>query len=282
MVGPRKKRLFIVKLSFEIGSQTYRVKTAEPLDISIPLVFNGEQPNSYDVPRASAKAFEDGNLVGDTRGGGSCNFEEYRLIPHCNGTHTECVGHLALERISLHTILKDAFIPATLITIECEAAETCEESCSPQAKSEDFLLTKRKLKATLSGTDPAFCQGLVIRTTPNDASKKSLQYLEYVPPYLTLDAMQWIAESGVKHLLMDVPSVDRILDEGRMSAHHLYWNVPQGSHEVSRDNHSLNTITEMVYVPNEIPDGRYLLNLQVPAFVSDAAPSRPILYAIEP
>ncbi|MCG8604114.1 cyclase family protein, partial [bacterium] len=243
--------------------------------------FNGEQPNSYNVPRASAKAYEDGIFVGDTRRGGSCNFEEYRLIPHCNGTHTECVGHLSLERISLHTILKDAFIPVTLITIEGESPESCEDSCDPSAKAADLLLTKRRLKAALDGSKPTFWEGLVIRTVPNDASKKSLQYLEYAPPYLTLDGMQWIVETGVKHLLMDVPSVDRILDEGRMSTHRLYWNVPQGSHEVSPNNHSLKTITEMVYVPNDIPDGRYLLNLQVPALVSDAAPSRPILYPIE-
>ena len=36
----------------------------------------------------------------------------------------------------------------------------------------------------------------------------------------------------------------------------------------------------MIYVPDCISDGSYLLNLQIPAFLSDAAPSRPILYAL--
>jgi hypothetical protein len=40
------------------------------------------------------------------------------------------------------------------------------------------------------------------------------------------------------------------------------------------------TITEMIFAPSYLEDGAYLLNLQIPAFVSDAAPSRPIIYKI--
>ena len=40
------------------------------------------------------------------------------------------------------------------------------------------------------------------------------------------------------------------------------------------------TITEMIYVDDKIKDGHYLLNLQIPSFVSDAAPSRPIIYKL--
>ena len=40
------------------------------------------------------------------------------------------------------------------------------------------------------------------------------------------------------------------------------------------------TITEMIFVDNHIEDGSYLLNLQIPAFVSDAAPSRPIIFKL--
>ena len=35
----------------------------------------------------------------------------------------------------------------------------------------------------------------------------------------------------------------------------------------------------MIYVPDEVLDGDYLLELQVPHFINDAAPSRPVLYA---
>jgi hypothetical protein len=33
-------------------------------------------------------------------------------------------------------------------------------------------------------------------------------------------------------------------------------------------------------MPDECADGLYLLDLQVPAFATDAAPSRPVLYPI--
>jgi hypothetical protein len=36
----------------------------------------------------------------------------------------------------------------------------------------------------------------------------------------------------------------------------------------------------MIHVPDAAPDGEYLLELQVANFVNDAAPSRPVLYAL--
>jgi hypothetical protein len=40
------------------------------------------------------------------------------------------------------------------------------------------------------------------------------------------------------------------------------------------------TITELIFVPNTAMDGLYLLNLQVAAFENDAAPSRPVIFAL--
>ena len=41
------------------------------------------------------------------------------------------------------------------------------------------------------------------------------------------------------------------------------------------------TITEMIYVYEEIQDGSYLLNLQFASFENDASPSKPVLYSLE-
>ena len=86
--------------------------------------------------------------------------------------------------------------------------------------------------------------------------------------------MNYIVELGVKHLLVDFPSVDRLLDEGRLTCHNIFWET---------NNKKLNlaargkTITEMIFVSNDIIDGKYLLNIQTPSFVSDAPPSKPII-----
>src|SRR3954465_7746792 len=104
--------------TIDINGVVYRTRPDDAIDISIPLRFNGPQPNAFGVEPASSTACQYGDLVGDTRRGGSCNFEQITLIPHCNGTHTECVGHITNERISIRGCLVDVFISAGLISVE--------------------------------------------------------------------------------------------------------------------------------------------------------------------
>ena len=40
------------------------------------------------------------------------------------------------------------------------------------------------------------------------------------------------------------------------------------------------TITEMIFVDDAVDDGPWILDLQIPPFMLDAAPSRPILFAL--
>ncbi len=270
-----------MEINFTLNDKIYSIETSEPMDISIPMIFNGDQPNTYDVDKATAKAYEAGEFIGDTRRGGGCNFEEYRLIPHCNGTHTECVGHISLERISIHNILKDSFIPTTLISVAPEKANETKDRYIPDKGEGDFMITKKVLEEKLKDADKNFPEGLIIRTLPNDDTKKSRQYMKKQPPFFSIDAMEYIVSLNVKHLLMDIPSVDRTFDEGKLTAHHIFWNVPFESHDIDKDKHSIKTITEMIYAENDIEDGRYLMNIQIPNFVADAAPSRVLIYKIE-
>lgn len=269
-----------MKAEFIIDSKKFKADLDNPLDISIPLIFGGEQPNIYDANKASAEACEMGAFIGDTKRGGSCNFDEYKLIAHCNGTHTECAGHISYERISIQKVLSDAFIPALLISVKPENAPDTNDTYNPEKKTEDLLITKKSLEGALGKCDTVFLQGLIIRTLPNDDTKKARRYTKKQPPYFSLEAMKYIDELQVKHLLLDIPSVDRTFDEGKLSAHHIFWNVAEGSHDVDKDNHSPKTITEMIYAADEVKDGKYLLNLQIAPFVSDASPSRPVIFKI--
>ena len=167
-----------MKIVFEIRNKTYRINANEPLSIAIPLNFNGAQPNAYGVEKATSKPCEAGELVGDTRRGGSCNFEQYKFIPHCNGTHTESIGHITHERISVHESLKDAFIPATLVSVEPENAVETNETYSIELEKNDSLITKKSLETALQKADENFLEGLIVRTLPNDESKLTREYLE--------------------------------------------------------------------------------------------------------
>ncbi len=113
-------------------------------------------------------------------------------------------------------------------------------------------------------------QAVVIRTLPNLEEKQTRVWSETNPPYITPNATRFLRESGIKHLLVDLPSVDREHDEGKLPTHREFWGEEQALDNVS-------TITELVYVPSHIEDGYYILNLQISPFDCDAAPSRPIL-----
>jgi kynurenine formamidase len=267
-------------LSVQISNHSYKINVNKLIDISIPLIFNGAQPNVYGVEKATAKACEAESLIGDTRRGGSCNFEEYKFIPHCNGTHTECVGHITNERITIQDSLKDTFIPATLVTVQPENALDSEDTYSVKFGNEDKLITKKMLENALRNTDENFLQGLIIRTLPNDESKRMRTYIENSSPYFSLEAMHFIAKKKVKHLLVDLPSIDRTFDEGRLSNHRIFWNLEEGSFQAVEQSLTYNTVTEMVFVPSFVKDGNYILNLQIAPFVSDASPSRPILFGV--
>lgn len=243
-----------------------------PVDISIPLRFNGPQPNAYGVERAVSEPVRAGSLIGDTRQGGSVNFERYTFIPHCNGTHTECVGHITDERISVRDCLRDVIVPAVLVSVESEL--------SGREKTITLISLKNagvQPPATAGGSNIGQ-KALIVRTLPNDDAKLTAEYGESnIPPYFSADAMRLIVEAGFTHLVCDLPSIDRISDDGKLENHRIFWSVDAGSHEVSDATRINSTITELAYIPNDVPDGEYLLNLQIAPFDSDCAPSRPIL-----
>ena len=249
-----------------------------PIDISIPLRFNGPQPNAYRVETASSKPCVAGDLTGDTRQGGSCNFEQYTLIPHCNGTHTECVGHITNERISITDCLRDTLVSAVLITVDPTRGSDTAETYSMAIEETDRVITRNLIESAVSPRTKSWA--LVIRTLANDQRKLTRRYDEPVPAYFTTEAMAYIVELGFRHLLVDLPSIDRMYDEGGLSNHRVFWNVEQGSFATTAETRRDHTITELIYVPNNVDDGPYLLNLQIAPFHADASPSRPLLFCL--
>ena len=238
----------------------------EVIDISIPLRFDGPQPNAYGVDPATAEACEYGALVGDTRRGGSCNFERVTFIPHCNGTHTESVGHITKERISVRSCLTDVLVPALLVSVE------------PEHQDGDRVVTREQLASAVRSGFDGRGGALVVRTLPNGDDKLSAVYDDdNVPPYFAQDAMALIVELGIRHLLADLPSIDRLFDDGKLANHRIFWNVEPGKFEVNANTRVGSTVTELIYVPSSVEDGEYVLNLQIAPFEMDAAPSRPLL-----
>lgn len=252
-----------MKTTIHIDGEFTDINLRSPIDISIPIRFDGPQPNAFGVGIASAEE------LGDTREDSSVNFERYSLVPHCNGTHTECVGHITHERISLLDCLKDTLVHAVLISVD------------PEFLNEDLVISEDQIRARLEGFENEHTENnaLIIRTLPNDDSKLTRVYdADYVPPYFTQEAMDLVVERGFTHLLVDLPSIDRIYDDGKLLNHRIFWNIEPGSFETNPETRMTATISELIFVSNDVADGEYLLNLQIAPFASDAAPSRPILF----
>lgn len=248
-----------MKATIQIQEKTIQVDFSKPIDISIPLQPNSQNPLAWYQEKPEINPVVMGEWIGKISEGGSVNFNNIYINPHAHGTHTESYGHISKEFYSINAALKTFFFLAELITVE------------PETIGEDAVILKEALEKVLINTIP---EAVIIRTLPNKEIKKSKNWSNSHWPYLDEKAAEFLRKSGVKHLLIDLPSVDREHDEGKLLAHKAFWNYPENP-----QHHS--TITEMVYIPDEIKDGTYFLNLQIISLENDASPSKPIIYQLQ-
>lgn len=246
----------VMKFHFTIKGEKYSFNPELYWDISIPINFDGKQPNAFSLPKASAHPVKTKKFLGDVLKGGSCNCFSVNFISHGNGTHTEGIGHIDKKKTSLNKILSNIFIPCAVITL------------TPEKRKEDRVITKALCQNALKKMNFSFLKGLVVRVLPNLEKKKRMNYSGQNPPYFLVEAVNFLLECGINHLLIDLPSLDQEKDK-KLKAHRAFWNK-----------NPFSTITEMIYVPNQVKDGIYLLNLQIPSFILESAPSRPILFPI--
>ncbi len=241
------------------NSKRYQIDLTQPIDISIAIDVNAQNVNAWYIgpPKIYPEDFEGKKIK--VSEGAAVNFNNIEFNPHSHITHTECVGHITEEVHSVNQHLKRFFFLAEVVTI------------APTKVEDDFVITKKQLQFALGNKKR---EAIVIRTLPNLSDKKSAQYSNTNPPYLLEEAAIYLREKGIKHLLIDLPSVDRESDEGRLVCHNAFWNTA-GTLRMDA------TITEFIFVPNTVEDGTYLLNLMIAPFENDASPSKPVLYRVE-
>jgi len=252
--------------SVKIAGLNFRVNLSKPLDISIPLDCK-TGPRAWFVNPVSVDPVRNETFTGSVKEGGSVNFNTIGFNPHGNGTHTECLGHITPKVHSVNKALKSFFSIARLISIRPVKGFNDKDFSTEQ----DTLIGLKNILTALGGDIP---EAILIRTLPNTKDKLKKNWSDVQWPQLDEKAMVWMAENNVKHLLIDLPSVDRKEDGGKLLSHHAFWQVPEKPRMDA-------TITEMIFIPDSIDDGTYLLELQLAPFENDASPSRPVLYEIE-
>lgn len=233
---------------FEIGSG---------YDISIAMHEGQDQVNCFYAPFFTSEPVKAGSFIGSIAEGGPVNFMNVKMNAHGNGTHTECSGHIFNNGIKVNELFDNFFFMCTVISVY-----------PTQKENGDLSIYRSTLEVLLEGQSK---ECICIRTLPNDLTKRHRKYSGTNPPFIEKEAIEYLVDIGVEHLLIDLPSVDKEEDGGQLSAHKAFWNG---------ERQSKCTITELIYVPDEIKDGEYLLNLQVSNLALDAVPSRPILYQI--
>ena len=244
--------------TIQYKSKKLKIDLSLPLDLSIPITGKSTNVNAWylDPPKITPEVI-DGEII-SVANGAVVNFNTISFNPHSHGTHTETVGHITEEMYSINQYLKQFFFLAEVVTV------------APEKLGDDYVISRKQLQFALGNKKR---DAIVIRTMPNTREKFSRQYSNTNPTYLLEDAADYLKSKDIKHLLIDLPSVDKEQDGGDLLAHNAFWNT---SGKLRLDA----TITEFIYVSNKIKDGKYMLNLQIAPFENDASPSKPILYKI--
>ena len=242
------------------GNNLFTVDFSKPIDISIPVRNSEDATRAWYVNPAVIEPVRMGDWIGSVEAGNSVNFRNVFFNPHAHGTHTECVGHISKENVSINQHLKQFMFLAVVISVE------------PQNVNGDAVITNEQIQQLLKNYQKL--DALVIRTIPNLETKLHQNYSDTNPAFIDVDCISILNDLGVKHLLIDTPSVDKEKDNGELLFHKAFWEYPNN---IQYDK----TITELVYVDAQVEDGIYLLNLQLGSIENDAAPSKPILYAIK-
>ena len=165
------------------------IETQHGEDLSIELTKEDANPRAWYVDYPKMEPVRANGFVGSVAEGGSVNFRDISFNPHGHGTHTECYGHISRDWVSVNNCLKDFWFKALLVSVKPE------NFVNTQYNEVDKLITLSQLKHL----DLTHVEALIIRTLPNDLSKKSKNYSASNPPYFEGALADWLVEQGIEH-----------------------------------------------------------------------------------
>ena len=249
---------------------------AAGLSLSRPLHFEAPQLRCFGAEAPRSEPLRVGHFTGRIADGASCNASVLTFAPHAHGTHTECVSHLTREPLDAWRVIPQRLLVAVLLSVVPETGGSAD------APAEDAVITREALRSAwpMPPSDRLVARAAVIRTLPNAPGKSTSAAQDGLPPYLAAPAAEELVARGIAHLVLDVPSADRVEDGGVLAAHRIFFGLPAGSCALPEARRADCTITELAYIDGGLPDGWYLLSLQSPCIDGDAVPSRPVLYPL--
>ncbi len=244
-----------MKITVKHFSKTYSVDLKQGIDISSRYGLKALEPKAWQTPDVKIEPFKEDNWIAEVKQGSPVNFFNIFFNPHGNGTHTESIGHIRADQVSISDVLTEFHFMARLVKMESRKVD------------DDKVITKDDFLAL---DIPLDVEALILNV---DYFVPDHDFSNTNPPYFEATLLNFLAENGVKHFITNLPSVDREQDAGALAGHKAFWNLG-GAARVEH------TISELAHVPATVAPGLYFLNLQVAPFHNDAAPSRMVLFQL--
>ncbi len=235
--------------NFQYGP--YTIDLHHPIDLSWPVRRSGS-PIAFGLPTPQFEVFETEGFRGSVREGGTCNVEILHLVPHGNGTHTECWGHIHPEPFYISEVRAPWLFIGVVWSFDVPFDRPVE----------------------MRHLSPKFCQAIEMPHVRGaginvvNLPSPPVNFTGRRPPFLSAEVAAYLGKH-LNHLITNLPSIDSEHSK-TLSAHRAFLGVNPSTH----------TITELAAFPNELPDGLYWTALMVPVIETDAVPSRPILYPL--
>ncbi len=248
---------------------------ASPVSLAATIAFDGTGARWFDTAPAHSWPHRVGDFSGSVFTGASCNCRTVEITPHGAGTHTESVGHLTADEHHVIGVLPPGLLPSLLLRVNTAAVAATRESSDYPPQTHDLLITAASVIAAWPERLPFAPSALVLATPARQPT----------PAYLTRECAHELVSRGIRHLVVDLPSLDRCADNGALTAHRIFFGLPsrgtQSTLPISRD--ALRgdcTVTELASIPETLAAGPGFLQIQAPAWNGDAIPSRPLWFAL--
>ncbi|MEC8759202.1 MAG: cyclase family protein, partial [Bacteroidota bacterium] len=234
--------------------------TGNGVDLSVPVNPHSGLPRAWYRGPATAEPVRSDGWVGSVAEGGSVNFRDVTFNPHAHGTHTETREHVRDEFHPIDALARSGALPFLMPSLLIDA--------HPESSGDDWVVPLSALARHAPWMQTHQPSAVILRCTNGDVQR---DWSQTNPPYLDAGFAEDLVARGVQHLLLDLPSVDREVDGGELSAHHAFFGPISSPREGA-------TISELLCVPAGLKAGPGLLAMQVAPFVHDAAPSRPLWF----
>eukprot|EP00656_Telonema_subtile_P026441 TRINITY_DN28416_c0_g1_i1.p1 TRINITY_DN28416_c0_g1~~TRINITY_DN28416_c0_g1_i1.p1 ORF type:complete len:444 (+),score=74.56 TRINITY_DN28416_c0_g1_i1:191-1522(+) len=201
--------------------------------------------------------------------------------PDWQGTTLSCVGILSDKIITVQTVLhrQPTILPCTVLTVHLESIGSVSETSFTPCPMDTLCVTRRALELAMltapsTTLKPGFLTALCIRTRHAAAQTAGF----------SVEAMDWILGHGVHHLLVDQPSLDLhgLTSQCSMNqARAAMFGLTRSQSPVAASlNAAHNTFTCSIFVPPQVKDGIYMINLAPGSFHCARVPAAPVLHTI--